>query len=167
VPTLTLEAVCPKRVPGENLVGRWVSSLFPHHEPSPLASAVNPYSLYKRTSMAKPHGRQREKGARERPLAEWDSSSLSDISCILGRRCAARLHTRERGKMYNKSGSGTRHQRYFPFNEGPRWATGSRSWLSVSTAFPSSPQKCKDPCDIAATWGQRNGHRETIAGDAP
>jgi hypothetical protein len=104
VPTLTVEAVCPRSAPGENFVGRWVSSLFPHHEPSPLASEVNPYSLYKRTSMAKPHGHQKEKGIRERPLAEWDSSSLSDISCILGGRSAARLHTGERSKMGNRAG---------------------------------------------------------------
>jgi hypothetical protein len=40
VPAFTLEAICAERVPRENFVTCWVSSLFPHHEPSPLALAV-------------------------------------------------------------------------------------------------------------------------------
>jgi hypothetical protein len=43
VSALTLEAVRPQRTPGKNFVCCWASSLFPHHELSPLASAVNSY----------------------------------------------------------------------------------------------------------------------------
>jgi hypothetical protein len=70
VPTFAIERVVPGRIQRiqtiyriqwENLVGCWRSSLFSPHELSPLALAVGPFYLYKRTSRNNPTNRRQNK----------------------------------------------------------------------------------------------------------
>ena len=75
----------PRELQGRTLsvAGCRASFLIMSHLRSPRQSTLTPIQTNKNGETPRPSGRKR---SRKRPIAEWDSSSLSDISCILGGR---------------------------------------------------------------------------------
>jgi hypothetical protein len=141
VPALTLEAVRPLRTPGQNFVCCWASSLFPHHELSPLASAVNsyPYTNVQLWRNPTAFSKKKEAGApsvriglilliRHKLHSRW----------VAFDRCPAKLHARERSNACKRSGSDTRYKCYFRTNRAP----------SSKPENFKSPRHVRPPCQM-------------------
>src|ERR1700730_10659024 len=84
-----------------SVAGCRASFLIMSHLRSPRQLTLLPIQTNKYGETPRPSGKKRRP---KRPIAEWDSSSLSDISCILAGPFPTRLHTGERSNICNRSG---------------------------------------------------------------